>query len=147
MTQSFVNLPNSITDDKLLAYGYAHDINRFLFERNDLHSGVYSKPIINKYTAVLIKPKWQSGKLKILLKDIFGGELMMFYLWLNMLFDRLAAGNYWPQLFENTKTIYNKFVDVKPKPIIGGKRGKRKIRTGPRGGKFVLIKEKKKYIH
>jgi len=178
LTQSFfyrLNLPNNITDDKLLAYGYAHDINRFLFENNDLHSGVYSKPIIkyykNKY--VLIKPKWQSGKLKILLKDIFGCELMSFYTWLNRLFDRLVvlevnSGDYWSQLSENTKIIYDKFVDVKPKPkkyvdlfeyhltrpeyfnlyqSIGGKRGKRKIRTGPRGGKFVLIKGKKKYIH
>jgi len=136
--QSFVHLPKNTTHDKLLAYGYAHDINRFLFELEDLHMGY---------------KRWISLKMQKLLKDIFGGSKgftssTSFYTWIDMLYNRLekaSRATYWPILWSNTKTIYDKYVE--PKSIIGGKRGKRKIRTGPRGGKFVLIKGKKKYIH
>ncbi len=139
--QGFVDLDlNTTTNKELLAYGYAHDINRFLFELKDLHIG-YSR--------------WASPKMQTLLKNIFVGVALTssFYTWVNILYNRLekAGATYWTILWSNTKTIYDMY--VKPKLIIkrslsiGGKRGKRKIRTGPRGGKFVLIKGKKKYIH
>ena len=87
--------------------------------------------------------------MQTLLKNIFVGVALTssFYTWVNILYNRLekAGATYWTILWSNTKTIYDMY--VKPKLIIGGKRGKRKIRTGPRGGKFVLIKGKKKYIH
>lgn len=134
-----INL-NNTTNKDLLAYGYAHDINRFLFEGDGLRLGMGFS-------------KWRSPKMQQFLKTLFGGSAPksreLFYTLLNGFraeMDKwMSYRVYWRTLWSHTKTIYDIYVESKL--IIGGKRGKRKIRTGPRGGKFVLIKGKKKYIH